>query len=556
MRRPSVLVVDDDAASRAAVSRKVAQLADAVEVGDGLDALGLLKSTPFDLAIVDTEMGDFNGLDLIRCIRGHPTLRHIPIIVLTADDSRSTLESALAAGATSFLLKPLNWSAFGAHIAHVLQLSYRAGHLAMHDALTGLPNRAMLNGRLERALASVGGEEAVATLILDLDHFKRVNDTLGHTAGDKLLRVVAERLGGLVREGDTIARLGGDEFAIVRRSPSQGSDAAALAQRVIEAVREPYDIDGHQMIIDTSVGIAVGPQDGTAPEQLLRNADQALYRAKGGGRGTFRFFETQMNEQIQARRTLECDLRRALAAGEFELFYQPVVNLASNEISGFEALIRWHHPENGTVLPNAFIPLAEEIGLIVPIGTWVIREACATAARWPENLTIAVNVSPAQFRDPGLVETVTEALAQSGLAAHRLELEITETARLMDDAVTLAVLHRLRGLGVRIANDDFGTGYSSLSYLQAFPFDKIKIDRSFVKNVADSAGSLNIVRAIAALANGLGIQATAEGVENKEQLDSVKSEGCTEIQGFLLSKPLPAREIEELFLAKRKVEAA
>jgi len=556
MRRPSVLVVDDDAFSRAVVSRKVAKLSDVVEAEDGLDALGHMKTTVFDLAIIDLEMPNFNGLDLIKCIRGHPTLKHIPIIVLTGNETRSALEGALTAGATSFLLKPLNWSAFGAHISHVLQLAYRAGHLAMHDILTGLPNRVLLNERLEHALTCLKREEVVATHILDLDHFKHVNDTLGHTVGDKLLRIVADRLRALVRETDTIARMGGDEFAIVQLALSQGSDATTLAHRVIEAVGEPYEIEGHQVIIGTSVGIAVGPSDGMTPEQLLRNADLALYRAKAGGRGTFRFFETEMNVQMQARRAMEYDLRRALAAGEFELYYQPVVNLASNEISGFEALIRWHHPENGTIQPNAFIPLAEEIGLIVPIGEWAIREACATAARWPENLAVAVNISPAQFRNPGLVQAVISALAATALPAHRLELEITETAHLMDNEGTLAMLHQLRDLGVRIANDDFGTGYSSLSYLQSFPFDKIKIDRSFVTNIAESAGSLNIVRAVAALANGLGITATAEGVENKQQLDSVRSEGCTEMQGFLLSKPLPAHQIEELFFPKRKVEAA
>jgi diguanylate cyclase (GGDEF)-like protein len=556
MRRPSVLVVDDDAFSRAVVSRKVAKLSDVVEAEDGLEALMHLKSTVFDLAIIDLEMPNFNGLDLIKCIRGHPTLKHIPIIVLTGNESRAALESALTAGATSFLLKPLNWSAFGAHISHVLQLAYRAGHLAMHDILTGLPNRVLLNERLEHALGRVKPDEVVAVHILDLDQFKHVNDTLGHPIGDKLLRIVAERLRGLVRDTDTIARMGGDEFAIVQVSLPPAHDAQSLAHRVIEAVSHPYEIDGHQVIIGTSVGIAVGPADGLSPEQLMRNADLALYRAKGEGRGTFRFFEAEMNAEMQARRAMEYDLRRALAAGEFELHYQPVVNLASNEISGFEALIRWRHAERGMVPPGAFIPLAEEIGLIVPVGEWALREACSTAARWPEHLTVAVNISPAQFRNPGLVQAVVNALAATGLPAHRLELEITETAHLMDNEATLAMLHQLRDLGVRIANDDFGTGYSSLSYLQSFPFDRIKIDRSFVKTIAESTGSLNIVRAVAALANGLGIPATAEGVENKAQLDSVRSEGCTEMQGFLLSKALPAHEIEELFFAKRKVEAA
>jgi diguanylate cyclase (GGDEF)-like protein len=551
MRRPSVLVVDDDAFSRAVVSKKVAKLSDVVEAEDGLDGLSHLQTAVFDLAIVDLEMPQFNGLDLIKCVREHPTLKHIPIIVLTGNESRSAIESALTAGATSYLLKPLNWGAFGEHIRHLLHLAYRAGHLALHDTLTGLPNRVLLNERLEHALSRARRSEIVATHILDLDHFKTVNDTLGHPVGDKLLKMVADRLRAMVRESDTIARMGGDEFAIVQVGLSDASDATALAPRLIEALSEPYEIDGHQVIIGTSIGIAVGPVDGMGPDRLIRNADLALYRAKGEGRGTFRFFEPEMDAQMQARRAMEYDLRKALAAGEFELHYQPVVNLASNEITGFEALIRWRHPEKGTIPPASFIPLAEEIGLIVPVGEWAIREACNTAARWPDDISVAVNISPAQLRHPGLVQVVLDALAASGLRAGRLELEITETALLVDSEATLAMLHQLRDLGVRIANDDFGTGYSSLSQLQSFPFDKIKIDRSFVENIADSAGSLNIVRAVAALANGLGIAATAEGVENNEQLEFVRSEGCTEMQGFLLSKPLPAAEIERLFLAKR-----
>jgi diguanylate cyclase (GGDEF)-like protein len=435
----------------------------------------------------------------------------------------------------------------------------KIAHMALHDALTGLPNRVLLNERLEHALARVKRGEMVATHLLDLDHFKNVNDTLGHPAGDKLLQMVTDRLRALVRETDTIARMGGDEFAILQVAIAQPSDATSLAQRIIEVVSEPYDIDGQQVIIGTSVGIAVGPTDGLNPDQLMRNADLALYRAKGGGRGMYRFFEPEMDAQMQARRDLEYDLRKALVAGEFELHYQPVVNLESNAITGFEALLRWRHPERGMLSPGAFIPLAEEIGLIIPLGEWVLRNACATAASWPDDLKVAVNLSPAQFRSPGLVQIVVGALAASGLPAGRLELEITETVLLEDKEATLATLYQLRGLGVGIAMDDFGTGYSSLSYLQSFPFDRIKIDQSFVKDINDTAGSLNIVRAVAALANGLGMTSTAEGVETKEQLDTVKSEGCTDMQGFLFSPPRPVHEIEQLFLSKhkdRKADAA
>ena len=304
-------------------------------------------------------------------------------------------------------------------------------------------------------------------------------------------------------------------------------------------------------MIGVSIGISVGPGDGSSPDKLLRNADLALYRAKSDGRGTFRFFEPVMDLQMQTRRIMEQDLRKALPAGEFELHYQPVVNLASKEISGFEALIRWNHPSKGMISPADFIPLAEEIGFIVPMGEWVIRQACATAAQWPDDLHVAVNISAIQFRSPGLMQVIVSALAASGLAPTRLEIEITESVLLHNKEATLAVLHQLRALGIRIAMDDFGTGYSSLTYLQSFPFDKIKIDRSFVKNITENSSSLNIVRAVAALANGMGMTATAEGVETAEQLHSIASEGCTEMQGFLFSRPLPAAEIERQFLSGR-----
>jgi len=447
------------------------------------------------------------------------------------------------------------WVATHEDITEQRRSEVKIEYMAHHDALTDLANRVLLNQRLEHALdQSIHPEQMVAVHHLDLDQFKAVNDTFGHPAGDKLLKIVAERLRGLVRETDTIARMGGDEFAIVQAPITDPSEATSLAQRFIASMSEPFDIDGHQTVIGASVGIAVGPGDGLRPDKLLRNADLALYRAKGDGRGTFRFFEPEMDLQMQTRRIVELDLRKALPAGEFELYYQPVVNLASNEISGFEALIRWNHPERGVVSPATFIPLAEEIGFIVPIGEWVIRQACATAAQWPGDLHVAVNISAAQFRSPGLMRVIVGALATSGLHPTRLEIEITETVLLHNKEATLAVLHQLRALGIRIAMDDFGTGYSSLTYLQSFPFDKIKIDRCFVKDITESTGSLNIVRAVAALANGLGMTATAEGVETREQLDRITSEGCTEMQGFLFSKPLPAQEIERLFLSGREAQ--
>ena len=445
------------------------------------------------------------------------------------------------------------WVATHEDITEQRQSEVKIEYMAHHDALTDLANRVLLNERLEHALGRrIHREEMVAVHHLDLDQFKAVNDTFGHPAGDKLLKVVADRLRGLVRETDTIARMGGDEFVIVQAPIKEPAEATSLAEQIIRLMNEPFDLDGHQAVIGASIGIAVGPSDGLRPDKLLRNADLALYRAKGDGRGTFCFFEPAMDLQMQTRRIMEQDLRRALPAGEFELYYQPVVNLASNDISGFEALIRWNHPRQGLVAPATFIPLAEEIGFIVPMGEWVIRQACATAAQWPENLHVAVNISAAQFRSPGLVQVIVGALAATGLHPTRLEIEITETVLLHNKEATLAALHQLRALGIRIAMDDFGTGYSSLTYLQCFPFDKIKIDRSFVKDITENTGSLNIVRAVAALAKGMGMTATAEGVETGEQLDKITSEGCTEMQGFLFSKPLPAEEIERLFLSGRE----
>jgi diguanylate cyclase (GGDEF)-like protein len=440
------------------------------------------------------------------------------------------------------------WVATHQDITDQRRSEAKIAHMALHDALTDLPNRSLLNERLEQALAHVKRGDIVATHLLDLDHFKNVNDTLGHAVGDKLLQAVAGRLGALIRETDTVARMGGDEFAIVQVALEQPADAATLATRIIEAISAPYDIDGHQVTVGTSVGIAIGPNDGVDPDQLMRNADLALYRGKSEGRGIYRFFEPGMDLELKARRALECDLRNALVEGQFELYYQPVINLGHGNITGFEALIRWIHPERGIVPPAEFIPLAEEIGLIVRIGEWAIRQACTTVAAWPDDVTVSVNISPAQFRNPGLVQAVIMALADSGLPARRLELEITETVLLEDSEATLSTLHRLRDLGVKIAMDDFGTGYSSLSYLQSFPFDRIKIDRSFVKDITSASGSLNIVRAVASMAKGLGMAATAEGVETQEQLETVRSEGCTEMQGFLFSRPRPVHEIEQMYL--------
>ena len=432
------------------------------------------------------------------------------------------------------------------------QAEARIAYMAQHDALTGLPNRVLFHERLDAALAQLkrrGGMLAVHCL--DLDHFKSVNDTLGHPIGDDLLRVVAERLKLNLRDGDLVARLGGDEFAVIQMNIEHPGEASDLAAKLIAALGANYDIQCHEVVIGASIGIALAPGDGEVADVLLRNADMALYRAKSEGRGTSHFFEAEMDRRIQARRILELDLRKAFANGEFDIHYQPLVNLHADRISGFEALLRWHHPERGMVLPGEFIPLAEEIGLIGPLGEWVLRRACTEAARWPGDLKIAVNLSPAQFRTRGVVQAVLSALAYSGLAPHRLELEITESVLLGETEANLAILHQLREIGARISMDDFGTGYSSLSYLRSFPFDKIKIDRSFVRDLADRPDCMAIIRAVAGLGASLGISTTAEGVETREQLERLRAEGCTEAQGFLFSPPRPATEITALLALER-----
>lgn len=419
----------------------------------------------------------------------------------------------------------------------------KIAHMARHDALTGLPNRVFFREQIEQA---IDRGESPAVLCLDLDRFKRVNDSLGHPTGDALLRAVTERLQSCVRATDTIARLGGDEFAIIQVGARQPNDATVLATRLINALGQSFEIDGHEINVGTSIGIAVAPTDGNEPNQLLRNADLALYRAKADGGGTYHFFRPEMDAQMRARLALELDLRKALVAGEFEVYYQPLVDSRTNEVAGFEALVRWNHPERGLVLPVEFIPLAEEIGLIVPLGEWVLREACVQATKWPGKLSVSVNLSPAQFRNRTLVLSVISALGSSGLPANRMELEITETVLLQDSAATLETLHQLRELGVRISMDDFGTGYSSLSYLRSFPFDKIKIDRSFVGELGKSSDGLAIIRAITGLGISLGMTTTAEGVETAEQLDLLRAEGCSQVQGFLYSPARPAKEIPAL----------
>jgi diguanylate cyclase (GGDEF)-like protein len=451
------------------------------------------------------------------------------------------------------------WVATHEDITERRRAEARIAHLAHHDVLTDLPNRALLRERLEQAVDAMRqGGRRLAVLMLDLDRFKEVNDTLGHQAGDALLKIITKRLRGCVRETDTIARLGGDEFAIVQRAADPAIDSVVLAQRILDVIKEPLDLDGHHVLTGTSIGIAIAPDDGEDSDQLLKNADLALYRAKSEGRGTYCFFEPDMDQRMQARRKLEQDLRGALLNGEFVLHYQPLVNLQQDQICGFEALLRWQHPERGNIAPAEFIPLAEETGLIVPIGEWVLRQACTEAATWPTHLKIAVNVSAAQFKARNLADIVLRTLAATGMSPHRLELEITESVMLQDKDTAFDTLTRLHDIGVRIALDDFGTGYSSLSNLRKFPFDKIKIDRSFVSDLSEAnVDALAVVRSVAQLGVSLGMATTAEGVETKEQLEHVRAEGCTEMQGYFICPPSPAKDIEALIQREcRSVDAA
>jgi diguanylate cyclase (GGDEF)-like protein len=418
----------------------------------------------------------------------------------------------------------------------------RVEHMARHDSLTDLPNRTLFREKMGEGLNQVaiaGG--AMAVLCFDLDNFKTVNDRLGHAAGDRLLRWVAARLKENVGEHDTVARLGGDEFAVLQRGP-QPQSAERLARRLVEIIGHPPPLESQSIHIGVSVGIAITPDHGLDADELMKCADLALYRAKAKGRGAYQLFEPEMEEEARSRHALEHDLRGALEANQFHLVFQPQVRLDTTELTGFEALLRWKHPSRGLVSPVEFIPIAEENGLIVPIGEWVLRTACATAASWP-NLTIAVNLSPVQFRSRGLVAMVTSALAEAGLPPQRLELEVTETALLDDSEATIEILHQLRSLGVRVSLDDFGVGYSSLSYLRKFPFDRIKIDRSFVGTLGESPESIAIVRTIASLGAVLGVETTAEGVETIEQLDFVRECGCTAVQGYYFGRPCPAAEV-------------
>ncbi len=431
----------------------------------------------------------------------------------------------------------------------------RIHRLAHYDPLTGLANRTFLDDQLKRAIAGLERDDcSVAVLCLDLDGFKGVNDKLGHPAGDELLRQVAQRLRDNVRESDVVGRLGGDEFAVTQVNAGPFDDGTALASRLVDALGVPFHVHGHQLQIGASVGVVVVGEQWVTSDDLMRNADIALYQAKLAGRRTWRLYEVGMDAELHRQRLLETDLRQALAAEQFELYYQPLVEADTQRLTGFEALLRRRHPQRGMISPAEFIPLAEEVDLILPLDAWVLRKACADANRWPDHVKVAVSLSPSQFVKGDLLREVRHALTASGLASHRLELEITESVLLQNNEATLEVLFGLRSLGIGISMDDFGTGYSSLSYLRAFPFDKIKVDQSFVQGLEHEQGSIEIVRAVVGLGKALGMKVLAEGVETVEQRQILRGEGCNELQGYLFSRPMPLAEVA-FFLASQPCPA-
>ena len=596
-----LLIVDDVADNREILTRRFVRRGfEIVEASCGEEALELIRQQTFDLVLLDVMMPGMDGGEVLSRIRDEYPAALLPVIMVTAKSQSDDVVSALKLGANDYVTKPVDFAVALARVNNQIgrrraelelrksnaslldqkvELEHRViersaklvkanaavqeevarriasedkiAYLAHHDTLTGLPNRHTFEMKLHdaRQFARDFGSQ-LCLLFIDLDGFKNVNDTLGHSVGDELLMAVAERLTNVIGPRDFCARLGGDEFAIVHMSDDARTTSASLAQKVIATISECHEAGGNQVFVGASIGISMVHGGDSDTAALLKQADLAMYRAKADGRGVYRFFEVEMGHRAEMRRGLELDLRKAVANGDFELYYQPVIDLKARRVTGVEALMRWNHVTRGFVPPIEFISLAEETGLIVPMGEWAIRQACGDAAAWPNKMQVAINLSPVQFRNMNLVTVIVNALSSSGLPAERLELEITESVVLGNNTHNLTILKRLRDLGVRISLDDFGTGYSGLSYFRAFQFDRVKIDQSFVQEMLSHPESRAIVRAAIGLGASMGICTTAEGVETDEQMECLLREGCSQVQGFLFSAPQPqaniARMIEEI----------
>jgi diguanylate cyclase (GGDEF)-like protein len=569
-KRRTALVIDDDAMMRLLVQETLAGIdVDVIEAADGESGIAAFERARPDIVLVDVMMPGLDGYGVCERLRAAPAGARTPILMITGLDDDGSINKAYDAGATDFVTKPILWPILAHRVRYMLRSSdatERIRYLAHYDGLTDLPNRVLLKEHLRYALAqAVRHDRVLATLCIDLDHFKRINDTLGHASGDLLLKHVAHRLRDCVREGDRIfreegqaafpnvARMEGDEFIVLLTELTHAPDAAKVASRILEALARPFALDGQEVFISASIGVALYPADGGDGDALLVNADAAMHDAKERGRNGYRFYNQSMNATAHERLALENHLRRALERNEFQLHYQPKVDASTGRIVGAEALLRWQHPELGLVPPGQFIPLAEETGLILPIGEWVLATACRQSREWLDAghpaLPISVNMSAANFRAGNLPELVERALAANSLVPDHLELEVTESLLMhhVDEAIHL--LRRLKAAGVRLSIDDFGTGYSSLSYLKRFPLDVLKIDRSFVIDVATNAGDRAITSAIIALAHSLGLGVVAEGVETRVQAELLQSLGCHVMQGYLYSKPVPAAQFEALLVS-------
>ncbi len=585
--KPRLLIVDDVSDNRAILLRRFERRGfEVVEADGGAKALELIHAQPFDIVLLDVMMPEIDGMGVLKRVRETFSPAQLPIIMVTAKSQSEDVVGALEMQANDYLTKPVDFPIALARVnvqlerkrandalaeaksmleqrveqrtSELVEINRKlegeikqrqrseaeTRYIAFHDALTGLANRVLFREALEKRLNEpVSYQNGVAILFIDLDGFKSVNDTLGHTIGDTLLKEVASEFRNVLGHDDIIARLGGDEFAILHACDESLKSAVTLAEKVIAVAGQQRTIEGQVITVGASVGIVSTFTGVDYPDTLLKNADLAMYRAKSDGRGTYRLFDPEMDAKAQERRLLELDMRNALVNGEFSLCYQPQVSLDQKEVVGFEALLRWENPNRGLVSPDFFIPVAEETGLIIQLGDWVIRQACMEAAQWPTSVRVAVNVSSIQFTRGNVVNSVVQALAASGLAPNRLEIEVTESVLLEKTEQNIEVLEQLHALGVRIAMDDFGTGYSSLGYLRRFRFDKIKIDRSFIRDVAKNNESSAIVHAITKLSVSFGISTTAEGVETQEQLFHLVREGCAEVQGWLFGKAIPADKV-------------